>query len=195
VRREARVAEHRPGGVPRLAEVDLNLDAKYELHQVAEIPGYLAVGHVIAFALHNIRGEPRRRLVGQVVWEESDVPHEDATDFRIVIGADRLPAVMRDALPHPLQAGGAIRLAEHLPCLRRAQRGEPAEESAANDTVMRSVRLEEERLTHGQRTEFTATARPNATGLRPKCIAAVLIFVTLGDCRWLVACCGSFARG
>jgi hypothetical protein len=67
---------------------------------------------------------------------------------------------MGDAFPHPLQAGGAVRLAEHLPGLRRAQRGEPAEESAADDAVMRGVRLEEERLAHGQRTEFTATARP-----------------------------------
>ena len=59
---------------------------------------------------------------------------------------DRLPPVVRDPSQHRLEAGDPVGLAEQVPRLRHPQRCESPEKAAADDPVVRRVRLEEERL-------------------------------------------------
>src|SRR5579863_8121206 len=106
--RESRVAEYRPVDVPGLAEVDLDLPAEDQLHQVAEVPRIPGIGHLIAFAVLDDAREVRWRLERHVVGEERDVPDENTPDHRVLVGRQPLPAVVLDAVTHFREAGDAV---------------------------------------------------------------------------------------
>jgi hypothetical protein len=120
VRREPRVAEHRPGLVPGLAEVEFDRRAKHELHEVPEVARNACVGHVVGLPLDDVRGEARGRVVGEIIGKKRHVANEHAADLRVLAGCYRLSPVMGDARAHLIQIGHAIRQAEHLPRLRDA---------------------------------------------------------------------------
>jgi Adenylate and Guanylate cyclase catalytic domain len=87
VRRQARVAEHRPWPVPGLAEVKFHHSAQEQLQKHPEIWSNRLVGEVVALARDDVGREPGRRLRGGVCWEEADISHEQATDDGVLATA------------------------------------------------------------------------------------------------------------
>ena len=87
-------------------------------------------------------------MVGQ--FDRGRLSDEDTANFGVIVGLELNAAIPAHACAHLAQRGGAVRLALDLPGLGDLWRGEAAEEPATDDPVVGMVRLEEERLAHGQ---------------------------------------------
>src|SRR5260370_36031348 len=94
----------------------------------------------------DVGGESMRCLICSILGKIRRMPHQNASHFRVFARRDRGPAVARDSLLAPFQAVRAVCEAEKLPGFGNAKSGEPAVKAAADDAVVRAVRLEEERL-------------------------------------------------
>jgi hypothetical protein len=139
-------------------EVQFHRGAESQLQDVREVPCHCRVGQVVALALHDVAGELRRRVRDRAVREEAGVADEQASDHRVLAGSDRGPPVPANPRPHLLDAGDPVRFAEELPGLGDPQPRRVAEETPADQLVVRVVGLEEERLTGRQDTELAGTA-------------------------------------
>src|SRR6185312_8104801 len=158
VRRQARVAEHRPWPVPWLGEVEFHHSAQEQLQKHPEVRSSRLVGEVVALALDDVGPEPGRGLRGGVCWKEADVSHEQTTDDGVLAAADRGAPVPANTGPHLLHAASAVSLAEQLPRLRDPQACRVAEEPPTDHPVVRVVSLEEKRLTESKDAELAAAA-------------------------------------
>jgi hypothetical protein len=101
-RREPRIAEYRAGAAPRLTQVQVRRRAEQESEQLPEVRRYGRVGKVVALALHDARGEARRRRESGVLGEEPRIADEDAADLRVLASSHR--AIAGDLRPHLPQA-------------------------------------------------------------------------------------------
>src|SRR5260370_11058387 len=106
----------------------------------------MGLGKIVSLRWGDVGGEAGGRLRCRILWKNRHIPHENASDFRVFARRDRGPPVARDSFPHPFQAVRAVCEAEELPGFGNAKSGEPAVKAAADDAVVRAVRLEEERL-------------------------------------------------
>jgi len=155
--RKTRITEHGSGVVPGLTQVDLYLCAEDELHEISEVAGGPGLRHIVTFPLDNVGGESGWRQISGILGEECHIPYENAPNLGIVAKRDRGPAVVRDSCPHPFEAVRAVGETEQLPGLGNAKSGESAVEAAADDAVVRAVRLKEEGFADGQCTKLPAS--------------------------------------
>ena len=144
--------------MPGLTEVEFECTIEEQLQKIREIPRDGGVCHVVALALDDVGGEAWGRVREWVGREEAHIADEQAADHRVLAGPIGVPPVVADAGSHLLQVGDPVGLAEELPGLGDPQPRGVAEETAADQLVVRVVGLEEERLARGQDTELAATA-------------------------------------
>jgi hypothetical protein len=158
VRSQPRVTEHGTGPVPGLAEVQLDRGAESQPQDVREVPCHGGVGHVVAFALHDVGCELRRRVGDGAGREEADVADEQAADHRVLTASDRGRRYrpIRARISAMLATPFASPKNSHASETRR--RAESLKKPPADQLVVREVGLEEERLAGGQDPELAGTA-------------------------------------
>jgi hypothetical protein len=128
------------------------------VQHVGEVGRDRRIGKVIALTLDDVGGELWRRRGGGIGREEANIANEKAADNRVFAWRDQGAPVVHYATEHLIEAGGAIGLAEVLPCLGNLHRDGAAEEAPAGYPVVRVMGLEEERLAWGENAKLPATA-------------------------------------
>src|ERR1700742_3177739 len=103
LRSEAWISVYGSSSVPRLAEIDLGSLAEQLGKEVFEVARRTSSAEIVALALDNVGGELGGRFRDVLCGEETCVPDEDAPDYRILTGVDRLLTVAPDATSHLLQ--------------------------------------------------------------------------------------------
>lgn len=106
-------------------------------------------GEFIGLPADDVPGEIRRAGDGAIVGLEEDVAEQYAADYGVGLGGSSAVAVDRPR--QRLTAGDAVALAEEVPSLTDLQPCKAAHKPATDQTVVRIVRLEEERLARAPR--------------------------------------------
>jgi len=137
--------------------------------QVVRLPG------------HDVRCEVRRRCGAANVVDKEDITKQDASDVRILQRFQPARPIATDHVSHRAEAGHPVRLSKEIPSLGEPQLYRPTEETATNETVVGTMRLEDEWLTRSQRAEALATGAPEVHLVQVRTGAQKLVPARVGN--------------